>query len=73
MVKYKVYVRCNTEYRIYVTAKDEDEAQKIINNVKSDFTKPLISDNHKPKNVEKIVESEDYNIQVEELKIDKEF
>ena len=73
MVKYKVYVRCNTEYRIYVTAKDEDEAQEIINKIKIDFTKPLISDNHKPKNVEKIVESEDFNIQVEELKIDKEF
>ena len=68
MVKYKVYVRYNTEHRIYINAKNEEEAQKKINNIKKQYEKFLV-----PKNIEKIVESEDYNIQVEELKIDKEF
>ena len=68
MVKYKVYVRYNTEHRIYITAKNKEEAQKKINNIKKQYEKFLVIEN-----TEKIIESESHTIEVQELKIDKKF
>jgi len=68
MVKYKVYVRYNTEHRIYISAKNEEEAQKKINNIKTQYEKSLVTEN-----TERVIETENHTIEVQELKIDKEF
>ena len=68
MVKYKVYVRYNTEHRIYINAKNEEEAQKKINNIKTQYEKSLVTEN-----TERVIETENHTIEVQELKIDKEF
>jgi len=68
MVKHKVYVRYNTEHRIYINAKNEEEAQKKINNIKKQYEKFLVTEN-----TEKIIESESHTIEVQELKDDEEF
>ena len=68
MVKYKVYVRWNTEHRMYITAKNEEEAQKKINNIKSRYEKSLVAEN-----TERLIETESHTIEVQELNSDKEF
>tara|TARA_R100001443_G_scaffold97037_1_gene103917 strand:- start:2135 stop:2341 length:207 start_codon:yes stop_codon:yes gene_type:complete len=68
MVKYKVYVRYNTEHRIYISAKNEEEAQKKINNIKTQYEKSLVTEN-----TERVIETENHTIEVQELKIDKKF
>tara|TARA_R100000700_G_scaffold7222_1_gene10874 strand:- start:369 stop:575 length:207 start_codon:yes stop_codon:yes gene_type:complete len=68
MVKYKVYVRYNTEHRIYISANNEEEAQKKINNIKTQYEKSLVTEN-----TERVIETENHTIEVQELKIDKEF
>tara|TARA_Y100001951_G_C11208507_1_gene221516 strand:+ start:216 stop:428 length:213 start_codon:yes stop_codon:yes gene_type:complete len=67
MVKYKVYVRYNIEHRMYVTAENEEEAQKKINNIKKQYEKFLVIEN-----TEKIIESESHTIEVQELKDDED-
>ena len=68
MVKYKVYVRYNIEHRMYVTAENEEEAQKKINNIKSRYEKSLVAEN-----TERLIETESHTIEVQELKNDEEF
>ena len=68
MVKYKVYVRYNTEHRIYISAKNEEEAQKKINNIKTQYEKSLVTEN-----TERVIETENHTIEVQELKDDEEF
>ena len=68
MVKYKVYVRYNTEHRIYISAMNEEEAQQKINNIKTQYEKSLVTEN-----TERVIETENHTIEVQELKIDKEF